>query len=153
MSTDVRQRAWARFVVSHSLLNERIEEALVEAGLPPLTWYDALWTLENAPQGRLRMAELASKVILSRSNLTRLIDRLEKAKLVERADCPSDGRGTVCGLTTAGRRMRARMWPVYRRQIDSLFGRHLGTKEADAMTAAFERIIASLRNNPKEISA
>lgn len=144
MSTDVRQRAWARFVVAHSLLNERIEQALAAAELPPLAWYDALWTLENAEGGRLRMADLARKVVLSRSNLTRLIDRLEKAKLVERADCPVDGRGTVCGLTGAGRKMRARMWPVYRKEIESLFGRHLDDKEAERTAAAFERMIDSL---------
>jgi DNA-binding MarR family transcriptional regulator len=144
MSTDVRQRAWARFVVAHSLLNERIEQALAGADLPPLAWYDALWTLESADGGRLRMADLARKVILSRSNLTRLIDRLEKAKLVERADCPVDGRGTVCSLTAAGRKMRARMWPVYRREIETLFGKHLDDKEAERTAAAFERMIESL---------
>lgn len=149
MSTDVRQRAWARFVVAHSLLNERIEEALADAGLPPLAWYDALWTLESDEHGRLRMADLARKVVLSRSNLTRLIDRLEKAKLVERADCAVDGRGTVCSLTAAGRKMRARMWPVYRREIDALFGRYLDDKDAERIAAAFERMIDSLTEGRK----
>jgi DNA-binding MarR family transcriptional regulator len=150
MPIDVRQRAWARFVVAHSLLNERIEEALADSDLPPLAWYDALWVLENAEQGRLRMADLARKVILSRSNLTRLIDRLEKALLVERADCPVDGRGTVCSLTAAGRRMRARMWPVYRREIESLFGRHLDDRDAERTAAAFERMIQSLTEGRNE---
>ena len=144
-ASDPRQRAWARFVVAHALLNERIEEALAEAGLPPLAWYDVLWTLESAEHGRLRMADLARKVILSRSNVTRLADRLEKAKLVSRADCPVDGRGTVCALTDAGRRMRGRMWPVYRKQIEVLFGRHLDDKDAERTIAAFERMIDSLK--------
>lgn len=151
--SDPRQRAWARFVVAHALLNERIEEELAAAGLPPLAWYDLLWTLESAEHARLRMADLARKVILSRSNVTRLVDRLEKAKLVQRADCPVDGRGTVCALTEAGRRMRGRMWTVYRRQIEALFGEHLGTREADAMADALERIISLLRGKPKEMSA
>jgi DNA-binding MarR family transcriptional regulator len=152
MSTDVRQRAWARFVVSHSLLNERIEQALANAGLPPLAWYDALWALENTEHGRLRMAGLARKVILSRSNLTRLIDRLEKAKLVERADCPVDGRSTYCVLTDKGRALRARMWTVYRKQIESLFGEHLSVREAEEMTKVFERIISTLEQTKRRVA-
>jgi len=144
---DSRQRAWARFVVAHALLSERIEEALARASLPPLAWYDALWTLESAEHGRLRMADLAGKVILSRSNLTRLVDRLEDARLVARADCPVDGRGTVCELTAKGRALRAKMWPVYRKQIETLFGKHLDEKDAERTAAAFERMIESLTAN------
>ena len=147
---DPRQRAWARFVTAQALLLERIEAALVKAALPPLAWYDVLWILENADQGRLRMADLARKAVISRSNVTRLTDRMEKAGLVARADCPVDGRGTVCEITAKGRALRTKMWPVYRRQIDGLFGRHLEAREADVMSAAFDRIIYSTnqRKNP-----
>ena len=147
---DPRQRAWARFVTAQALLLERMEAALAEAALPPLAWYDVLWILENADQGRLRMADLARKAVVSRSNVTRLTDRMEKAGLVARADCPVDGRGTVCEITAKGRALRAKMWPVYRRQIDGLFGRHLEAREADVMSAAFDRIIDSTnqRKNP-----
>jgi DNA-binding MarR family transcriptional regulator len=54
-----------------------------------------------------------------------------------------DGRGTVCELTAKGRALRARMWPVYRRQIDTQFGKHLDAHEANVMSAAFDRIIDS----------
>lgn len=146
---DPRQRAWARFVVAQALLLERIEAALAAAGLPPLAWYDVLWILENAENGRLRMHDLARQAVVTRSNVTRLTDRMEKAGLVARADCPEDGRGTVCELTAIGRALRAKMWPVYRRQIDALFGAQLGAREAQAMAEAFERIIDSLkRMNP-----
>jgi DNA-binding MarR family transcriptional regulator len=149
---DPRQRAWARFFVAQALLVERIEAAFADADLPALDWYDLLWALESAEGGRLRMADLARRVVVSRSNVTRLADRLETAGLVARADCPVDGRGTVCAITDKGRALRARMWSVYRRQIDALFGRHLGAREADAMAASFDRIISSLRK-PKEMSA
>ena len=140
---DPRQRAWARFVTAQALLLERIEDAFAEAELPPLAWYDVLWILENADRGRLRMADLARKAVVSRSNVTRLTDRMEKAGLVARSDCPVDGRGTVCELTARGRALRAKMWPVYKKQIDTLFGKHLEAREADAMSTAFERIINS----------
>lgn len=152
-ASDPRQRAWARFVVAHALLNERIEEALAGAGLPPLAWYDVLWTLESAEHGRLRMADLARKVVFSRSNITRLADRLEKAGLVERASCPVDGRGTVCAITARGRALRTRMWAIYRRQIEGLFGEHLSAREAEDMAKVLERIISSLGSKTKEKAA
>jgi DNA-binding MarR family transcriptional regulator len=151
-STDPRQRAYARFVVAHALVTERIEAALAAAGLPSLHWYDVLWVLESSPEDRLRMADLARRAVFSRSNLTRLADRMEKERLIERGDCPIDGRGTVCGITNKGRALRAKMWTVYRREIDALFGEHLGAREAETMANAFERIISSLRSKAKEIA-
>lgn len=142
-AADPRQHAWARFITAQAVLLERIEAALAEAELPPLAWYDVLWILENAPEGRLRMADLARKAVISRSNVTRLTDRMQQAGLVARADCPEDGRGTVCELTAKGRALRAKMWPVYRKQIDTLFGRHLSAREAEMISTAFERIIDS----------
>jgi DNA-binding MarR family transcriptional regulator len=140
---DPRQRAWARFVTVQAMLLEHIEAAFSVADLPPLAWYDVLWILENADQGRLRMHDLARKAVVSRSNVTRLTDRMEKAGLVARSDCPVDGRGTVCELTAKGRALRARMWPVYKKQIDTLFGKHLDSREADMISTAFDRIIDS----------
>ena len=145
---DPRQRAWARFVTAQAMLLERIEEALSGADLPPLAWYDVLWILENADQGRLRMADLARQAVVSRSNVTRLTDRMEKAGLVARSDCPHDGRGTVCELTAKGRALRAKMWPVYKKQIDTLLGKHLDKREADLISATFERIIDSSNQVP-----
>ena len=142
-SPDPRQRAWARFVTAQAMLLERIESAFAEADLPPLAWYDVLWILENAEHARLRMADLARKAVVTRSNVTRLTDRMEKAGLVARSDCPVDGRGTVCELTAKGRALRAKMWPVYKKQIDTLFGRHLDAREADMISTAFDRIIDS----------
>lgn len=144
-SPDPRQRAWARFITAQAMLIERIEAAFAEADLPPLAWYDVLWILENAEAGRLRMADLAQKAVVSRSNVTRLTDRMEKAGLVARSDCPEDGRGTVCELTAKGRAMRAKMWPVYRKQIDALFGRHLAGREAEAIAEVFGKMIDSLK--------
>src|SRR5258706_6763328 len=132
-AVDPRQRAWARFVTVQALLLERIEEAFAAAGLPPLAWYDVLWILESAEHGRLRMADLARQAVVSRSNVTRLTDRMEKEGLVARFDCPVDGRGTVAKLTDKGRTLRAKMWPVYKKQIDTLFGKHLEAREANAI--------------------
>ena len=64
--------------------------------------YDVLATLASASERRLRMAELAGEVLLTRSGLTRLVDGLQRSGLVERVRCPEDGRGLHAQLTDAG---------------------------------------------------
>lgn len=144
-TTDPRQRAWARFVTAQAMLLERIEASFAQNELPTLAWYDILWILESANGGGLRMNDLAHKAVISRSNVTRLTDRMEKVGLVVRTDCPEDGRGTTCSLTAAGRKMRARMWPIYQGEINVLFGSQINVREAASLAEIFERIIENLR--------
>lgn len=145
MAADLKGHAWAVLLTAHATLVERIEAALAAAGLPPLAWYDVLWELEKA-DGRLRMAELARRVVLSRSNLSRLADRLEEAELVERRDAAEDGRGYDLVLTRAGRAMRRRMWPVYEARIQQLFSSHLSIEEARVIGEALGRAVKAARN-------
>ncbi|MBS0308315.1 MAG: MarR family transcriptional regulator [Proteobacteria bacterium] len=143
--SDAKGRAWALLLTTHATLVERIEAALGAADLPPLAWYDVLWELEKAEDGKMRMSELAERVVLSRSNLTRLADRLEKAKLLRRESCADDKRGAYCAITKAGLQMREKMWPVYREQIDLLFGAYLDVEEARTMTQVFEKILRAAK--------
>src|SRR5262249_60605569 len=70
--------AWRALLNAHAASIERTEQAFAAAGLPPLSWYDALWPLYRAPERKLRMGELSRQVVtISRSGLTRLVDRLE----------------------------------------------------------------------------
>src|SRR5438045_3780930 len=95
--------AWRLFLEAHAALVEVLAAELErERGLP-LTWYDVLVQLAEAPDGRLRMQDLARSVLISKSGLTRLVDRMERAGMVERQPCPSDLRGTFAVLTDAGR--------------------------------------------------
>ncbi|MGH8686578.1 MAG: MarR family winged helix-turn-helix transcriptional regulator [Burkholderiales bacterium] len=144
MPQDAKAHAWAVLLTAHATLLERIEAALAAAELPPLGWYDALWELEKAG-GRLRMRDLARRVVLSKSNLSRLADRLEAAGLVGRADASDDGRGYDLVLTRAGRAMRKRMWPVYEARIEALFARHVSTEEARAIGEALGRAVKAAR--------
>lgn len=141
----VRRHAWAVLLKAHARLVDRVESALRAAGLPPLAWYDLLWSLETVAQGRLRMNELGERVVLSKSNLSRLADRLEAAGLIRREPFPGDRRGYYCAITDEGRAMRRRMWPVYRREIDRLFGRHVTEAEARTIGACLERVAAAAR--------
>jgi DNA-binding MarR family transcriptional regulator len=137
--------AWPLFLRAHAALTDAMGARLSAAGLPSLLWYDALWALERAPERRLRMGELAEAMVLSRSHLTHLVGQLEKAGLVRRSRSPEDGRGAYAGLTNKGAAMRARMWPVYRAAIEELFVRPLRPAQANAMAAAFRRLLAGLR--------
>ena len=86
----------------HSALVKALDaELLADHGLP-LTSYEVLINLQAAPGRRRRMAELADGVLLSRSGMTRLVDRLERDGLLERDACVSDGRGTFAVLTDKG---------------------------------------------------
>ena len=142
---DPKSHAWAVLLTAHATLIEKIETALTEAGLPPLGWYDVLWELEKAEGGKLRMHELARRIVLSRSNLTRLADRLEDARLIEREDTPHDRRGYHCVITRAGLAMRRKMWPVYRAEIERLFSRHVTVDEARTIGEALARAVKAAR--------
>ena len=132
---------WPLFLTTHAVLVARIEARLSEAGLPPLLWYDVLWALDRAPGHRLRMSELAETAVLSRSNLTRLVDRLESAGLVERARAEADRRGAFAVGTPEGMAMRRKMWPVYSKAIKELFEDHIDDGEAPRIGAALRRVL------------
>jgi DNA-binding MarR family transcriptional regulator len=138
--SDPKGHAWARFFVTSALLVDRVESALKAAALPPLAWYDLLWILENADGGRMRMHDLAARVVLSRYNVTRLADRMEEEGVIRRERCEQDRRGAYCVLTPAGRALRRRMWPVYRAEVDACFGAQLSVGEARALGAMLEKV-------------
>ncbi|MWK33802.1 MarR family transcriptional regulator [Actinomadura sp. J1-007] len=79
--------------------------------------YDVLMHLGEAPEGRLRMNDLADRVLLSRSGLTRLVDRLQREGLVVRQSCDSDARGLYAVLTPAGRARLDAATPTYQRGV------------------------------------
>ncbi len=135
-----REEAWRALITAHAAAVEGIERGLVEAGLPPLGWYDVLLELSAAPGRRLRMHELARAVVLSRSGLTRLVDRLERAGLLRREPDPADGRGSFAVLTDEGAGMRQRMWPVYAKGIAEHFGAHVTDEEAEVLSRALGRV-------------
>jgi DNA-binding MarR family transcriptional regulator len=91
------------------------------------------------------MHELAARIVLSRSNLTRLADRLEHAGLIEREDSPDDRRGYYCAITRAGRALRKKMWPAYKAEIERLFSRHVTVEEARVLAEALARATKAAR--------
>ncbi len=97
-----QQRVWRAYIVGTTLLLERLDRDLREAHGLSLPEYEILVRLSEAPERRLRMAEIADSVKNSRSRITHTIARMERAGLVDRAQCDSDGRGVYAHLTEAG---------------------------------------------------
>lgn len=134
--------AWARLLRAQQVLLERVEADLKAAGLPPLAWYDVLLELHRAADGQLRQFEIGDKVLLSKYNLSRLLDRLEQEKMVRRQTCTHDRRGANVLLTREGKAMLKKMWPVYERGIAQHFVRHLSAQETELLAEWMARLIA-----------
>lgn len=143
--TPVPTSSWPLLLEAHALLVRAVEARLKEGGLPPLEWYDVLWALERATDQRLRMHALAEQLLLTRFNVTRLVDRLEKAGLVARQKMREDRRGAYAVLTEKGRAVRRRMWPVYRAGIVDLFDRHLSAGEHSSLQRMLRMVLAENR--------
>ncbi len=95
--------AWRGFLRVHAALTKQLDAELAAVHGLPLSSYEVLLHLADAPEGRMRMSELAETVLLSRSGLTRLVDRLAREGLVCRESCRSDARGSNAVVTDAGR--------------------------------------------------
>lgn len=99
---ELEHRAWRAFLVAHAQVARRLETDLLAASNLPLAEFDVLLQLEIAEGHRLRMSELANRVVLSRAGMTRLVDRLVADGLVARLKCASDARGAYAVLTEMG---------------------------------------------------
>jgi DNA-binding MarR family transcriptional regulator len=137
--------AWRLLLEAHATVTELLEHELVaERGLP-LSRYDVLLNLAEAPEGRLRMQELSASVLLSKSGLSRLVDRMVEAGLVRRERCLDDRRGWFAVLTDQGRSALRRAAPIHLRGIHEHFTRHLEPEEVKALTTALSRVVAAAR--------
>ena len=115
--TSTELTAWRSFLRAHATVVRALESELMAEHDLPLASYDVLVQLSEAPDRRLRMTELADRVLLSRSGLTRLADRLEREGLLRREACPSDARGTLAVLTEAGFERLQAAWPTHLRGV------------------------------------
>jgi DNA-binding MarR family transcriptional regulator len=132
--------AWRAFLRAHAVVTRRLEHELVAEHDLPLASYDVLVQLSESPGRRLRMTELAERVLLSRSGLTRLVDRLQREGLVERQACPEDARGTLAALTDGGlERLRA-AWPTHLRGVSEHVTSKLTAEEAEQLRVLLGRL-------------
>jgi len=143
---EIHLAAWRNLLTAHATLVDAIDRELLAAQRLPLHWYDVLIELLEAPDNRLRLSELARRAVLSRSGLTRLIDKLEAAGLLHRQAVASDRRGAFAVLTDAGKQAVRQSWPVYARGIARHFASQMSEAEARIIGDVFGRIVQAARN-------
>ena len=136
-----QMRAWRAFLRTHSAVIKALERELQEEQGLPLTWYDIMVHLSEAPGNRLRHQELAESVLLSRSGVTRLVDRMVTAGLVRRESSPEDRRASYVVMTDQGRRKLEAAAPVHLRGIVEHFTRHLNGGDAESLGSVFHRVL------------
>lgn len=132
--------AWTLLVRAHAQSLHTVQVALKTAQLPPLEWYDVLLELERA--GPLRPRDLQKRLLLAQYNLSRLLDRMVEAALVERTSCDEDGRGQLVAISGKGRTARRRMWPVYAEAIQAAVGSKVTRAEASFLSELLGRLTA-----------
>ncbi len=142
---DPRLRAWVAFLQAYAVVTRRLEAELgAERGLS-LAEYDALVQLAIADARRLRMGELAERLVLSRSGASRLVDRLEADRLVARRACPTDARGSWAELTEAGLDRLRQATPVHLRGVEAHFLAPLSEEDREGLARALEAIVRGQR--------
>jgi len=134
--------AWRGFLRAHALLVRELDCELEAAHGLPLVSYELLVQLEEAPDHRMRMRELADAVLLSRSGLTRLVDRLVRQGLIKRSTCSADARGAYAVLTPKGRRTLETARPEHLEAVRRRFCERFDEDELVRLTDAWERLTA-----------
>jgi DNA-binding MarR family transcriptional regulator len=146
---DARElRAWRGMLRVHATLTKALDADLEAAHGLPLSSYEVLLNLADAEGQRMRMSDLAASVILSRSGLTRLVDRLEREGLIVRESCPSDARGSFATLTPSGRRKLDAARATHLAGVRSMFVDHFSAEELEVLGAAWERLLPGVVNAP-----
>jgi DNA-binding MarR family transcriptional regulator len=132
--------AWTAFLRSHSAITRELERQLGEAHGLTLSDYDVLVQLGQAPERQLRPAELARAVLLTRSGMTRLVQGLETAGLVERVACPNDLRGNLVRLTPRGRDVLRRASRTHLDGVRELFAERFDDDELHVLAGLLARL-------------
>jgi DNA-binding MarR family transcriptional regulator len=139
-----QQRAWRAFLGGQTVLFHQLDRDLRTRHDLSMPEYEIFVRLSEAPDRRLRMAELADAVAHSRSRVTHTISRLESAGLVERVACPEDGRGVVAGLTAKGFRALEQAAGTHVDGVRDYLIDNASPEELAALERVFERVRARL---------
>src|SRR3954468_22178115 len=139
--TELELDAWRGFLRTYSTLVRELDDDLTRRHGLPVSSYDVLVQLDEAPEGRLRMSALADAVLLSRSGLSRLVTRLESQGLIERLECAEDARGSFAAITDKGRERLDEARVTHRAGVRARFFDHLGERELRQLAKAWSRVL------------
>lgn len=132
--------AWNALARTHAAVSQRLQEALAQADFPPLPWYEVLATVADAEDQRMKMGELAESLVITRGGLTKLVDRLVKAGLLERTFCETDRRVSYATLLPAGEQLLREMRPVIAGELDAAFASNLTERQAEQLRDSLYRL-------------
>jgi len=138
---DPRLETWRTFLVAHAQVRRQLERELQAEQSLGLGEYEVLLLLTRADERRLRMSDLADRLGLSRSGVTRLVDRLQGDALVERASCDTDRRGSWAMLTDAGHARLRRASPTHLRGVGEHFLNRIPAPELEALQRTLDRVL------------
>lgn len=136
-------RAYRGLVKAQASLSRQLDAQLERVHGMALSSFEALQLLDERPDGRMRMRDLAEEMQISRSGLTRLVDRLAREQLIERCSCQHDARGAYACLTPLGRERTAEARLTHRALVREKLERQLAGDELAALAEMCERIGAS----------
>lgn len=132
---------WRAFLRAHAVVTRRLERSLAATGLLTLSELDVLIQLDEAgPQGGLRLSDLAARVLITKSGISRLVDRLVEDGLLERRQCADDRRVHHVSITASGRRALRRSIGTHLRDVAAAFSDHVGEAEAPLLRTILERL-------------
>jgi DNA-binding MarR family transcriptional regulator len=135
--------AWGALTRTHAAIVGRLQEALAASDFPPLPWYEVLATVADVREQRMKMGDLAEAMVITRGGLTKLVDRLIKAGLMERTFCETDRRVSYATLLPAGQDLLEEMRPVVVAELKTAFAANLSDREADDLRGMLERVRSS----------
>lgn len=138
--------AWQQLLICQSRIVRLVEREFEALGLVSFSFYDILLHLRHAPNREMRFREINGEVVLSRSALSRCVDRMAASALVEKLDCAEDPRGLIVRITKEGEDALKKAWPVYQKLIVSLFGRHFSEDELAFLAERFAKVTDDLPN-------
>ncbi len=139
--------AWGALTRTHAAIVQRLQETLSAADFPPLPWYEVLATVSEAPDERMKMGDLAEALVITRGGLTKLVDRLVKAGLLERTFCETDRRVSYATLTPAGRDLLAEMRPAVVAELEVAFSANLSVAQAKELRRTLDSVRSSACGN------
>ena len=120
---------------------QQIEDALKAAKLPPLLQYDILLELTRAGDEGLRLYELEARLLLKQYGVSRVIDRMTSAGLVQKLKSPEDGRGYRVTITADGQAIRRAMWDIYRPALEAAVGAKLSDEDARQLVLILDKLL------------
>jgi DNA-binding MarR family transcriptional regulator len=130
--------AWGSLARTHAAISQRLGEALAQGDFPPLPWYEVLAAVAEAPAQRMRMGDLAEALVITRGGLTKLVDRLVKAGLLERTYQETDRRVSYATLLPAGMNLLAEMRPVVVAELEVAFSANLSVEQANELRSTLD---------------